>query len=144
MRCSTFSNYILDEGGKKNSKRSILVVSDDTYILLYHIYTYIIYKRSITFQVCSFYCARDFFLALCKMLYDLKYCIHTYNMFETFNYIAYKEAVYLPTDVHDDKPFVPYRKHSKKITNLPHCSCTQLYRYLNVLFTIYSAIVACR
>lgn len=43
--CSTvriFSNYILDEGGKKNnSKRFILVVSDDTYIL----YIYCTYIR---------------------------------------------------------------------------------------------------
>jgi len=64
-------------GGKKNSKRSILVVSDDTYTHTMHsIHVYnILYKRSITFQVCSFYCAGDFFFALCKMLYDIKYYI---------------------------------------------------------------------
>lgn len=37
-----------------------------------HIHTHI-HKRSITFQVCSFYCARDFFFALCEVLYDITY-----------------------------------------------------------------------
>lgn len=99
LRCSIHSPITLwTRGGKKNSKRSILVVSDDTYIYDVPCIYNIIYKRSITFQVCSFYCAGDFFFALCKTLYDIKYAILTY-MFETFNYKKVYPQIYAMTSL---------------------------------------------
>lgn len=63
--------------GEKRTQKDLswLLAMTHTYYTIYSIHAHITYKRSITFQVCSFYCAGDFFFALCKMLYDIKYYI---------------------------------------------------------------------